>query len=61
MILIGMNNTNDMEKKKTIKEWKEAFAELHSAMRSEIGATDLDVYIHQNEGAPVCVSFDIKI
>lgn len=31
-----------MEEKKTIKEWKDAFAELYKAMRKELGASDLD-------------------
>lgn len=48
-----------MEEKKTIKEWKEAFAELYKAMRKELGASDLDVNIFQNEVKPV-VNFDIK-
>lgn len=47
-----------MEEKKTIKEWKEAFAELYKAMRKELGASDLDVKIYQNEVKPI-VNFDI--
>lgn len=54
-------NKDIMEEKKTIKEWKEAFAELYKAMRKELGASDLDVHVRQNECAPVCVNFDIKI
>lgn len=49
-----------MEEKKTIKEWKEAFADLYKAMRKELGARDLDVHIFQNECASVCVNFDIR-
>ena len=49
----------DMEEKKTIKEWKEAFADLYKAMRKELGAIDLDVNIFQNEGKPI-VNFDIR-
>lgn len=49
-----------MEEKKTIKEWKEAFAELYKAMRKELGAKDLDVHVCQNEVKPI-VNFDIKI
>lgn len=41
-----------MEEKKTIKEWKEAFADLYKAMRSEIGASDLDVRVSQNYDEP---------
>ena len=52
-------NKDIMEEKKTIKEWKEAFAELYKAMRKELGASDLDVNIFQNEVKPV-VNFDIK-
>ena len=48
-----------MEEKKTIKEWKEAFAELYKAMRKELGASDLDVRVCQNDVMPV-VNFDIK-
>ena len=48
-----------MEEKKTIKEWKEAFAELYKAMRKELGARDLDVRIFQNEVKPI-VNFDIR-
>lgn len=48
-----------MEEKKTIKEWKEAFADLYKAMRKELGASDLDVKIFQNEVKPV-VNFDIR-
>lgn len=48
-----------MEEKKTIKEWKEAFAELYKAMRKELGASDLDVRIFQNEVKPT-VNFDIR-
>ena len=47
-----------MEEKKTIKEWKDAFAELYKAMRKELGASDLDVKIYQNEVKPI-VNFDI--
>lgn len=49
----------DMEEKKTIKEWKEAFADLYKAMRKELGASDLDVRIFQNEVKPT-VNFDIR-
>lgn len=48
----------DMEEKKTIKEWKEAFADLYKAMRKELGVSDLDVKIYQNEVKPI-VNFDI--
>jgi hypothetical protein len=48
-----------MEEKKTIKEWKEAFADLYKAMRKELGASDLDVRVSQNEVKPI-VNFDIK-
>lgn len=48
-----------MEEKKTIKEWKEAFAELYKAMRKELGASDLDVHVYQNDVKPV-VTFDIR-
>lgn len=47
-----------MEEKKTIKEWKEAFADLYMAMRKELGVSDLDVRIYQNEVKPI-VNFDI--
>ena len=47
-----------MEEKKTINEWKEAFAELYKAMRKELGASDLDVRVYQNDVKPV-VNFDI--
>lgn len=50
---------NDMEEKKTIEEWKEAFVELYKAMRKDLGASDLDVYIYQNNGKPK-VNFDVK-
>lgn len=49
----------DMEEKKTIKEWKETFAELYKAMRRELGASDLEVKIFQNEVKPI-VTFDIR-
>ena len=48
-----------MEEKKTINEWKETFAELYKAMRKELGASDLDVEIFQNEVKPI-VKFDIR-
>ena len=48
-----------MEEKKTINEWKEAFADLYEAMRSEIGASDLDVRVTQN-GVKPFVDFDIR-
>lgn len=48
-----------MEEKKTIKEWKEAFADLYSAMRKELGASDLDVRVTQNYEEPF-VDFDIR-
>lgn len=48
-----------MEEKKTIKEWKEAFAELYKAMRKELGVRDLDVEIFQNEANPI-VKFDMR-
>lgn len=48
-----------MEEKKTIKEWKETFAELYKAMRRELGASDLEVKIFQNEVKPI-VTFDIR-
>ena len=47
-----------MEEKKTIKEWKDAFAELYKAMRKELGASDLDVRVTQNYEEPT-VSFNI--
>ena len=50
---------NDMEEKKTIEEWKETFVELYKAMRKDLGASDLDVYIYQNNGKPK-VNFDVK-
>ena len=50
---------NDMEEKKTIEEWKETFVELYKAMRKDLGASDLDVYIYQNNGMPK-VNFDVK-
>ena len=49
-----------MEEKKTIKEWKEAFADLYKAMRKELGASDLDVSISQFGGKPF-VHFDIRL
>lgn len=49
----------EMEEKKTIKEWKEAFADLYKAMRKELGARDLDVEIFQNEANPI-VKFEIR-
>ena len=52
-------NKDIMEEKKTIKEWKEAFAELYKAMRKELGASDLDVHVYQNDVKPV-VTFDIR-
>ena len=48
-----------MEEKKTINEWKEAFAELYKAMRKELGASDLDVRITQNDVNPF-IDFDIR-
>ena len=48
-----------MEEKKTIKEWKEAFAELYKAMRKELGASDLDVRVSQTDVKPI-VYFDIR-
>lgn len=48
-----------MEEKKTIKEWKEAFADLYKEMRKELGASDLDVRVFQNEVKPI-VNFDIR-
>ena len=48
-----------MEEKKTIMEWKEAFAELYKEMRKELGARDLDVNVYQNFAKPV-VNFDIR-
>lgn len=48
-----------MGEKKTIKEWKEAFADLYKEMRKELGASDLDVKIFQNEVKPI-VNFDIR-
>ena len=48
-----------MEEKKTIKEWKEAFADLYKEMRKELGASDLDVRVSQNEVKPI-VNFDIR-
>lgn len=48
-----------MEEKKTIEEWKETFVELYKAMRKDLGASDLDVYIYQNNGKPK-VNFDVK-
>ena len=53
-----LRNKNIMEEKKTIKEWKDAFAELYKAMRKELGASDLDVRVYQNDVKPV-VNFDI--
>lgn len=50
---------NDMEEKKTIEEWKETFVELYKEMRKDLGASDLDVYIYQNNGKPK-VNFDVK-
>lgn len=47
-----------MEEKKTIKEWKDAFADLYKAMRKELGASDLDVRVSQNYDEPT-VSLDI--
>ena len=51
-------NKDIMEEKKTINEWKEAFADLYKEMRKELGASDLDVKIYQNEVKPI-VNFDI--
>ena len=48
-----------MEEKKTIKEWKEAFADLYMAMRKELGASELDVRVFQNDVKPI-VNFDIR-
>lgn len=48
-----------MEEKKTIEEWKETFVELYKAMRKDLGASDLDVYVYQNNGKPK-VNFDVK-
>lgn len=48
-----------MEDKKTIKEWKEAFADLYMAMRKELGASGLDVRVFQHEVKPI-VTFDIR-
>ena len=60
-IFVNITNekSNIMEEKKTINEWKEAFAELYKAMRKELGAGDLDVEIFQNEVKPI-VKFDIR-
>lgn len=41
-----------MEEKKTINEWKEAFADLYEAMRNELGSSDLDVRVTQNCDEP---------
>ena len=41
-----------MKEKKTIKEWKDDFAELYKAMRKELGASDLDVRVTQNYDEP---------
>ena len=41
-----------MEEKKTINEWKDAFADLYKAMRKELGASDLDVRVSQNCDEP---------
>lgn len=51
-------NEGIMEEKKTIKEWKETFAELYKAMRKELGASDLDVRVSQNYDEPT-VSINI--
>lgn len=48
-----------MEEKKTINEWKEAFADLYKDMRKELRASDLDVRVCQNDVKPV-VNFDIR-
>ena len=48
-----------MEEKKTIEEWKETFVELYKAMQKDLGASDLDVYIYQNNEKPK-VNFDVK-
>lgn len=45
-------NKEIMEEKKTIKEWKDAFADLYKAMRKELGASDLDVRVSQNYDEP---------
>ena len=45
-------NKEIMEEKKTINEWKEAFADLYEAMRNELGASDLDVRVSQNCDEP---------
>lgn len=45
-------NEDIMEEKKTIKEWKDAFADLYKAMRKELGASDLDVRVSQNCDEP---------
>lgn len=47
-----------MEEKKTINEWKDAFADLYEAMRNELGASDLDVRVSHNYEEPT-VSFNI--
>lgn len=47
-----------MEEKKTINEWKDAFAELYNAMRKELGASSLEVHISHYKLEPI-VSFDI--
>lgn len=54
-------NLMDMEEKKTVQEWRDEFTELYAKMREELDAKDLDIYIRQNENAPVYVSFDIKL
>ena len=51
-------NEGIMEEKKTIKEWKETFAELYKAMRKELGASDLGVRVSQNYDEPT-VSINI--
>lgn len=56
---ITRNPKDIMEEKKTIEEWKETFVELYKAMRKDLGASDLDVYVYQNNGKPK-VNFDVK-
>ena len=52
-------NKDIMEENKTINEWKDAFADLYKAMRKELGASDLDVRVTQNNVKPF-VDFDIR-
>ncbi len=48
-----------MKENKTIQEWKILFVEMYKVMRKELGASDLDVSIYQNDVKPI-VNFDIK-